>query len=390
MKNTLFLGWLALLGFALAAPQPSTVQWYNCPSVAGTYRKWCEAQLDVLMAQKADTVAWLKKNPKCKSCTLTAPVPNPLRCLCGQYASTGRSTQWTDKYCQAICNQPDGDYICPPQYCKCNNAWHDDSNQRCEALWYDRWGNSKLAGWDFSSCSKFIPNPGTTTGNSGNVDFCDNTCMNNPVDCICSLCICKDLFDKYCTCEDTQIDVVILIDRSGSVGGQLNDMKSLSKQMVEELKPKPNAKNIGLVQFGDNADNLVVLGDPSGDYANEAALKAAIDTITVDGGTNMLQGFQKALGQLIPGGVKYRPGAPDFIIILTDGEPNTGGDKTAVLNYVNTEIKPQGIQIAAMGVGSVDITFLNNLTGDPSLVFTAATFDDMKQFIDKIVGVVCS
>jgi Mg-chelatase subunit ChlD len=147
-------------------------------------------------------------------------------------------------------------------------------------------------------------------------------------------------------------DVVIMmvLDRSGSMGGTCGTMKSAAKEFVGKFA---NGRDrIGLLSFSDNINTIISpttdfraqLGyttiDPSGSVVSGTG---AIDSITCAGGTNTASAIALGYNEL------YRtalPGAYNVLMFETDGLPNT-----LTLNWFDSGTSTAGI---ANGSGCKD------------------------------------
>jgi M6 family metalloprotease-like protein len=113
------------------------------------------------------------------------------------------------------------------------------------------------------------------------------------------------------------VDVVLLIDRTGSMAGsKIDAARNASKQFVDFMRINDM---IGVVSFNTSATtNFPLTTISSSDTKTQA--KAAIDAINAGGNTSIAVGLQRAQEQLTTLGQASHPWA---IILLSDGQENT-------------------------------------------------------------------
>jgi len=140
-------------------------------------------------------------------------------------------------------------------------------------------------------------------------------------------------------------DVMLVIDRSGSIdSGELATMKTAAKAFVDALAPSTDGVHVGMASFSSSASLDHHLS------TDGTSVKTAIDALVSGGTTNLAAGISTADTELDnPGDGHDRDDldSPDIIVIITDGEPNTGGNGVAEA----TAAKADGIEIFAVGIG---------------------------------------
>ena len=117
--------------------------------------------------------------------------------------------------------------------------------------------------------------------------------------------------------EANNVDVVLLIDRTGSMAGsKIDAAKNAAKQFVDFMR---NGDMVGVVSFNTSATTNFPLTTISSSLTKIQA-KAAIDALTATGNTSIAVGLQRAQEQLTTLGQANHPWA---IILLSDGQENT-------------------------------------------------------------------
>jgi len=182
-------------------------------------------------------------------------------------------------------------------------------------------------------------------------------------------------------CGDA-LDMMLVLDRSGSIGGDMPTLKTAAKAFVDAISPSAAGPHVGEVSFATTASLDEHLTDDA------VAVKAAIDALVSSGLTALGDGINLAQGELDnPGDGHDRADAssPDYMVIITDGSPNTGADPVVAA----TAAKAAGTTIFVVGVGTSAGTsaFLrDSIATSPAHYFDAADFDDLEAILAGIVS----
>ncbi|CVK33359.1 VWA domain-containing protein [Methanoculleus bourgensis] len=117
------------------------------------------------------------------------------------------------------------------------------------------------------------------------------------------------------------IDVVLVIDRSGSMRGQrITDAKAAAKTFVSKMNPARD--RIGLVSYSTNADLDLPLGD---DYSK---VNSTVKDLSASGWTATRQALYLAIQEMVAH-KNPDPDAVHAVILMSDGEYNYYGDPLA-------------------------------------------------------------
>lgn len=167
----------------------------------------------------------------------------------------------------------------------------------------------------------------------------------------------------------TQREIVLALDTSSSMGqgSRLADMKVEAKKFIDQLNPALD--RVAVVWFANNA----ALAQPL--TSNFAAAKSAIDALYASGTTDMGDGL--ALGQTHLTQFA-RPGAARSIVLVSNGQANTGPDPVAVASVA----KAAGTSILSIGLEptSSSRTLLQQIASvvnSQTLYYEAATSGDL-------------
>jgi hypothetical protein len=172
------------------------------------------------------------------------------------------------------------------------------------------------------------------------------------------------------------VDLMFVIDRSGSMGGEFNTLAANIESFFNELVSDSRTGSVagGLVTY---------LATPSLEQAittSVATLKSAVEGVTVSGGT---ENGLDALSSVLPGGslfgsAGWRNNTVKSLILLTDEDDDGAenyadiGADIAAAGYLNNIIVSSGgNEYAPSAVPSGAVFSLSDFTNDPLNFFPA-------------------
>jgi Ca-activated chloride channel family protein len=139
-------------------------------------------------------------------------------------------------------------------------------------------------------------------------------------------------------------DIVIVLDRSGSMAGKkLNDAKNAALNLLSELSPNDR---IGLVIYSDEAQKLSDLTNVT--PSAREWLTGNINCISAGGVTNLGQGLQEGINIIT---ASKRTGRMGRIILISDGLANKGITDTVALGNIASVAVERNFSISSVGVG---------------------------------------
>lgn len=173
-------------------------------------------------------------------------------------------------------------------------------------------------------------------------------------------------------------DVMFVLDSSGSIGDtNITTVENAAKAFALALAPSVDGNHIGVVDFDDDATLEQELTDVFAD------IESAIDSITSGGLTNMGDGILLASQELASVRDRADLTSPDYMVIITDGQPNTGSDPEVVAQAA----KDAGTTIYVVGVGDgVNQAYLEGIATSPNHYFGAGEFDDLESVLSGIAN----
>lgn len=176
--------------------------------------------------------------------------------------------------------------------------------------------------------------------------------------------------------HDCSVRAVACIDRSGSMAAS-TDVRAADGAEPYEGSPlwlssragrapidlaKQGASNFitlleeidraAVTSFNDSARVDYAMNDMTA--ANKTAAASAISLISASGTTNIGGGLQASLGQITGDG---DPSAAEIVVLLSDGQHNTGTPPDSVL----PSLKQRGVTVHTIGLGSVDAALMSRI-----------------------------
>lgn len=141
----------------------------------------------------------------------------------------------------------------------------------------------------------------------------------------------------------TGLDVVFVIDSTGSMGGIINDAKQFAAGMASQVRALRG--RVALVEYRDAGDAFVAR-TLSGLTEDLPQFQAQLDTIVAGGGGDTPEATLAALMQGL-NSLEWRPGATKAAVVLTDAgfhDPDVAtGDTTASVAARALEIDPVNV-----------------------------------------------
>jgi len=148
--------------------------------------------------------------------------------------------------------------------------------------------------------------------------------------------------------EDTEniqhVDMVIVLDRSGSMAGQkLDDAKKAALNLIYDLSP---SDRFALVSYSNTATRLSSLQyvTPS----SRERLRATISRISAGGGTNLGHGLHEGINMLAS---SNKTGNLGRVILISDGLANQGITNPNALGNMASVAAKKDLSITTVGLG---------------------------------------
>jgi len=179
-------------------------------------------------------------------------------------------------------------------------------------------------------------------------------------------------------------DGMLVLDRSGSIdSGELAILKAAAISFVNSLALSPDGVHVGQTSFANSPSLDQHLTDSLVDAVS------AISALSSGGFTNLSGGITTATAELANSGDGHDredSESPDFMIIITDGRPNTPGTPEADAVVAADSARAAGIEVFVVGVGDdVDENYLRTqIADDNAHYFSALKFTDLSAVLKDI------
>lgn len=177
-----------------------------------------------------------------------------------------------------------------------------------------------------------------------------------------------------------QVNVVLLIDKSGSMGAgdKLVKSKQAMQRFVEQLQAEDQ---LSIVAFDEGTEVLL----PSQSVGDLSQVRRAIEAIQLGGSTDMNRGIAEAYRNLLPG---VKAGRDNRMIILTDALTNTGVvDPEAIVKATSGYRADVELSYSLIGVGidfNYELTRLITANGRDQVHFVNDVNDIEKVFVSEV------
>lgn len=190
----------------------------------------------------------------------------------------------------------------------------------------------------------------------------------------------KTVKDSKCTTAVQPIDLVFLVDGSGSVKPQgFQSSKRFVKDVLEDLSLGDGLSEVrvAVLQFSDHAETGIDLADG----ISKDAIVAAVNGMPYRrGGTNTAAGLQFAVETF----ENARPTAAKMLVVIADGDSHPDPEAAA------DEARAQGIDVVAVGVGKgISSDELQKIAGPEGKVLNVDDYTQLSSIVSKTSKIAC-
>lgn len=201
----------------------------------------------------------------------------------------------------------------------------------------------------------------------------------------------NNLFLSLLSVGECKIDVVFLLDRSGSIcdpaGPDLPDswdyLIAFTLELIQTFDIGSDKVQVAVVTFGNKGNVFFYLDD----YATQTDMEDALaELLCKKENTNTTGGLWVTRTDVFTEDGGKREDAEQVIIMVTDGQP------TRDVEFLDDEVAKvadDGIRLIAIGIGEADEEFLTRLVNTPSDYYYLLEYAELSEIAEIVAAQVC-
>ena len=188
----------------------------------------------------------------------------------------------------------------------------------------------------------------------------------------------------FAECSDVQLDIVMCLDTSGSVGAEnVGKIFDFAKDVINLVDIENDNVRVAVIQFASVVTPIFRLNDFIQD---KESMLAAIDAIEYKGGkTNTAGAMDLAAREFFTEMYGAREGAGKHMLVLTDGKPTIDPDNTIpTANYA----RQMGINTMAIAINMTtddQKEMMEGIAGSKHGVLYIEDFDKLSEIFKKVL-----
>jgi collagen type VI alpha len=228
-----------------------------------------------------------------------------------------------------------------------------------------------------------------------NVNYCaPNPCQNGGT--------CQSQLGQYvCTCPtgitgtncertcNQKMDIVFILDNSGSVQEEYQQSVNFTRLVVSGLDVNSGNVRVGAIAFSDQVVGQFFMNQQSPALTSAQAVYNSLDFYNRFSTTNTPAALEDAYSQQFTAANGDRPGVPNFIVIVTDGNSNVNQTRTIPDAVI---LKNANVTIYSIAVGlSPQWSELDGMASTPSseYVIPLPTIGDITATANILLNELC-
>jgi len=192
--------------------------------------------------------------------------------------------------------------------------------------------------------------------------------------------------DYFTACSSAGIDLVFVLDSSGSVRrSRWSLILEFTVDVVSSLTIGLDDSLVAAIVFSDTVEFEFGLQEHTSDTTLIPALRSLP---FLDDTTCTADALKLLLSASQDGRIGLRDGRAHIVIVVTDGKSKDQDDTEAAAKALHAA---DIYEVFAAGLGDADEDELDVIASDPSLVFDSDSFDaeTVSNLTDKIIEIIC-
>ena len=182
------------------------------------------------------------------------------------------------------------------------------------------------------------------------------------------------------------LDLVLVVDTTGSMGGVINDIRSNIYQLISNLQAGAGDVRMGIVAYRDMGDDYVVRPFPLTELngGGAAALSAFAGALRANGGGDWPERMDAALQAAAA--MKWRRGLPGSIVVIADAPAHGANTGKAISSARDFAGRRSGAQVSLVDTGSGGNPFMREVPAAGGGQYVTYDGDILKSLYPAITG----
>ncbi|XP_017333441.2 collagen alpha-6(VI) chain isoform X1 [Ictalurus punctatus] len=182
-------------------------------------------------------------------------------------------------------------------------------------------------------------------------------------------------------CKDMLADIIFLVDGSGSIDPEdFSKMKKFMNTIISKSVIGKDSVRVGVVQFSSDSNAEF----PLKEFSDKLQIQQEINKMQQLGGGTMTGAALSTLSEYFDPPEGGRPGTPQILIVITDGESQDAVAEPA------QALRNKGITIYSIGVLNANSTQLREISGTQDNVYLERDFDSLDFLHKDILLKICT
>ena len=193
--------------------------------------------------------------------------------------------------------------------------------------------------------------------------------------------------------EDIKVEIVFVIDSTGSMGGEITAVKNNVAEFAQYLSERSLSLRLGLIDYRDitvdGSDSTVVHSAEHSNWMNVTQFITALTEVSADGGGDTDETPIDALAHLTEGTIPWSSDAYKFAVLITDaGYKNDNNHSISGMDDMIQRLQNADIQVSTITTSSNYDEYGNlaGMTGGIQGNLSADFSETLRDYAEAVVG----